>query len=531
MRKALVLLACLASAAPAFAAVPSRSAAWSGPSFFVSLLVGFCLAVAFQIVLTNLSVAAGIGALKAGPNGRESAPGEEKRMRAISARFGLWAAATSSLSLFGACWFAARLFPRMGGFTGAVLGLAVWSLFVVTLTSFEIGSAASLFGLVVSSASFGVRGLRKALEGLFFPSSEASARTEREVSEAVREEFFGDREPVDLPGRLRKMVRELKPRPVDTREIRKELAKLFTDSELRSVKVQGERVDYDKLVSLLHAKYGSLDRRKPEAQSGRTPFEQAVDAGLRMAGISAEEADRTRKAWEEYLRQSGKEELSPENIKREIEALMKDPQGASALPTRASEAFNKSTIAKLLSQRQDMTKEDAERTADGIELVIREIRKNGKPAEKSVEDIRGGAVARVRDYLNSVGRPELRYDTLRDELERLFHHPEEKAEDILRNLRVMDRVALRAALSSNPAISPRDSDHLLQRLETARNEALEKAKDMKVELERRMESFRAQARSQTEKARKIAAEAAWWAFATAVVSGVAAVCGGWLASI
>src|ERR1051326_5247646 len=54
----------LAHAQEAVASAAGAVPAFTGPTFFISLLVGFILAAAFQTVLTTLSVAAGVSALR-----------------------------------------------------------------------------------------------------------------------------------------------------------------------------------------------------------------------------------------------------------------------------------------------------------------------------------------------------------------------------------------------------------------------------------------------------------------------------------
>lgn len=273
---------------------------------------------------------------------------------------------------------------------------------------------------------------------------------------------------------------------------------------------------------------GAVATAREEAKSGKSVAEKVVDAGLRVAaGYSKEEAERTRREWEQYLRNTGKEALNPDSIKREIETLVHDPKkGAALLQSRANEAFNKSTVVSLLEQRQDMSHEEAERTADRAEQIIREFRQRGGGVQESLSALQESAVARVREYRDPLNRPDQKYGGLRDDLMRLFRDPKGGAEALADRLKSIDRETLKSTLASRTDLSEEDVEHILNQIESTRDKVVGKAEEMKAEVERRMNRLKEEALKQAEETRKVVAAAAWWTFITAVVSGAAAVAGG-----
>jgi hypothetical protein len=67
------------------------------------------------------------------------------------------------------------------------------------------------------------------------------------------------------------------------------------------------------------------------------------------------------------LRDTGKAELNPEHIERELKMVLDNPQaGLAALRARASR-FDRDTLVQLLNQRQDLSEEQINRTLDQIE--------------------------------------------------------------------------------------------------------------------------------------------------------------------
>lgn len=76
-----------------------------------------------------------------------------------------------------------------------------------------------------------------------------------------------------------------------------------------------------------------------------------------------------------------------------------------------------------------------------------------------------------------------------------------------------------------------DAERIISRIESARDRVIGKVEQMGAEVRRRLDAAKQEALHQADEARKIAATAAWWAFASAVVSGVAAVLGGIVAAM
>ncbi|MCG3112582.1 MAG: hypothetical protein MCM46_12275 [Candidatus Manganitrophus sp. SB1] len=526
---------------------------FSGPHFFAALLVGIALAVAFQLALTHLSVAAGVSAV--GPvdkretdtsrdeNKEKEDQGAMATVRKITTGYGLWTLVTASIALFFASWLAVEISLTPSVLIGAILGLTVWGLFYLAMTYLQLGAATSLIGSLINTATSGLRSMGEAASSLFGTSPEKQAAdTAAQVTAAVRDEIFGEMAPEDVRNRMQQFIQELKPKPIDPRQIREELEQLFSETEIRAMTVHDDRLDRDKLIASFDTKYGSPERRREkmarakgavataqeEAKSKKPVAEKVVDAGLRVAaGYSKEEAERTRREWEQYLRNTGKEALNPDSIKREIETLVHDPKkGAALLQSRANEAFNKSTVVSLLEQREDMSHEEAERTADRAEQIIREFRQRGGGVQESLSALQESAVARVRDYLDSLNRPDQKYGGLRDDLMRLFRDPKRGAEALADRLKSIDRETLKSTLASRTDLSEEDVEHILNQIESTRDKVVGKAEEMKAEVERRMNRLKEEALKQAEETRKVVAAAAWWTFITAVVSGAAAVAGG-----
>jgi hypothetical protein len=72
---------------------------------------------------------------------------------------------------------------------------------------------------------------------------------------------------------------------------------------------------------------------------------------------------------------------------------------------------------------------------------------------------------------------------------------------------------------------------MIDRIEQTRASVLHRAERIQTQIQQRLDDLKYQAQAQAEATRKAAATAAWWLFATAFTSGVAAAIAGALAVV
>ena len=73
---------------------------FSGPQFFIALLSGVILAFGFHLLLTNLSVAAGLTYIGHSSSSSSSSSSSGSGDKKIATKFGIWTMITVSLALF-----------------------------------------------------------------------------------------------------------------------------------------------------------------------------------------------------------------------------------------------------------------------------------------------------------------------------------------------------------------------------------------------------------------------------------------------
>ncbi|MES1024310.1 MFS transporter [Gloeocapsa sp. BRSZ] len=290
------------------------------------------------------------------------------------------------------------------------------------------------------------------------------------------------------------------------------------------------QVDRDTLVKLLSQRQDlSEDQVNQIIDQVQVSIRDIIRAPRRLAARTQASVQNFQQTLEDYLRSTGKDELNPEAIKRELNLLLNDPRaGVESLSDRLSH-FDRSTIIALLQARGDMSEEEAARTVDQVLAVRDQFVEQIRAIQRRIQDVIDGVFGRIRNYLNSLDRPELNYDGIKKDVRKLFDDPQAGFEAIRDRLGSFNRETLVAIMSSREDISEADANRIIDQIEGARNNVLQRAERVQQEAQRRLEQVRIQAQRQAEETRKAAESAAWWLFATAVVSAIAAAMGGVIA--
>ncbi|MGF1934052.1 MAG: MFS transporter [Nostoc sp. ChiQUE02] len=311
--------------------------------------------------------------------------------------------------------------------------------------------------------------------------------------------------------------------------IGRDLTRLFENPKEGAVALRRRlsQLDRDTLVKLLSQRKDLSEEQVNEIiDSTQTSIRNFIRAPRRLATRTQQRAETFKAYLEEYLRQTGKEELNPEGIKRDLQLLLHDPRvGVETFSDRLSH-FDRSTIIALLKIREDISDEEAARIADNIVSVRDQFVEQVRNIQRGIQDAIDGVFARIRNYLNSLDRPELNYDSIKRDVRTFFDDPQAGFDALRDRLSSFDRDTLVAIMSSREDISEEDANRIIDQIERARNTVLQRAERLQREAQRRLEEVKHQAQRQAEETRKAAATAAWWLFATALVSAIFSALGG-----
>jgi len=319
---------------------------------------------------------------------------------------------------------------------------------------------------------------------------------------------------------------------LDPEGIRRDLEKLLDDPKAGALALRDRlsHVDRETLVKLVSQR-GDLSQEQVDGIIDRLQdaIRDIVKAPRRLAKRTTQQILDFEGNLEDYLRNTNKEELNPEGIKRDLQLLLSSPRaGIGNLSDRAAK-FDRSTIVALLSQREDISEEEANRIVDQIESVRSSIVEQFQQIQQRVQSVLDGVFARIRNYLNSLDRPELSYEGIKQDFTKVFDDPQAGFEALRDRLSQFDRNTLVAVLSSREDISQADANRIIDQIEAARDSVLQRAERIQLETQKRLKAIQQQAKKQAEETKKTVANAAWWIFGTALTSLAASAVAGAIA--
>ncbi|MBE9181411.1 MFS transporter [Oculatella sp. LEGE 06141] len=291
------------------------------------------------------------------------------------------------------------------------------------------------------------------------------------------------------------------------------------------------QVDRDTLVALLNQRDDlNEDQINQLIDQVQETIGNVVRAPRQLAKRTAKQVRDFPTNLSEYLRNTHKDELNPEGIRRDLQRLLKQPgAGLEQLGDRFSQ-FDRSTLVALLSERDDISEDEANRIVDQVESVGNQLIEQGQKLQRRLQSVVDGVFAQVREYLNSLDREELNYEGIKRDLRKLFDDPEAGFDALGDRLSQFDRDTLVALLSSRSDMSEAQADRIIDQVEAARDSVLGRAKWLQAEAEKRIKELQGKAKEQAREAQKTVATAAWWLFGAALTSVATAAIAGVLAA-
>jgi hypothetical protein len=535
------------------------------PHFLICIIAGVILALGFQLLLTMTSVASGVSFI---PNLEPNKNDYERRAKIIhstdekessipiglkiTSAMGLWTMLTASISLFFACLLAVKLSLLDNISIGIVLGLVIWATFYIIMMYLEARSISSLMGGLFNMA---FKGIRSSFQMLFGKSKEDKIAGVIENSiHVVRREIAESIDNSKINKRIDKYIEKLKPRELNIEQIRKEMTKLLESLEIEE-QIETKKLGFEKKHFIRIAEKQSHLSMQDIKKLAKVFME--VYAASKLAGPvtdkilaafgklspgNAENATSFKEKIEDYLRRTGREELNPENLQKDIEYIIHHPQDTKEVISNRLKLMDRSTLVALLAQRQDIGEEEANKITNNImkaiDFVKEKLGLDGHTKDGNKHDGTGlsqdgesiGLMekleSRIRTYLDSLDRPEFNYEGIKRDFEQIFHDPRAGYELLKSRISLYDKESMIALLCSKGNITKEDAERIATKIIDARDNVINKAKKIEDQAKLKMEEAKIFVLQEAEATRKTTVSAAWWLVATSVISGIAAVLGG-----
>ncbi len=327
-------------------------------------------------------------------------------------------------------------------------------------------------------------------------------------------------------------LRNTKLEELNPEGIQRDLTKLLDNPQegASALRDRLSQVDRETLVKLLTQR-GDLSEEQVNQtiDSVQQTIGNIVKAPRRLAKRATKQVLDFEANLEDYLRNTNKEELNPEGLKRDLQLLLSSPRaGIGSLTDRVSK-FDRSTLVALLSQREDISQEEANHIVDQIESVRNSVVEQFQQVQQRVQSLLDQTSGSIRNYLNSLERPELNPEGIQKDFAKLFDDPQAGFDALRDRLSQFDRRTLVAILSSRQDISEEQANKIIDQIEAARDSVLHRAERIQSETQKRLKAIKDQAQKQALETKKAVAGAAWWLFNTALVSLAASAIAGALA--
>lgn len=539
-----------------------------GGGFFIALLAGVALAFGFQALLTLISVAAGINI--AGPlNRRSSSPrnkNEEKATTAslgpkISAAMGAWTLITVSISLFFASWLAVKLIMVENNTVGLILGLVIWAAFYTMMMYLEMRSVSSLAGGLFNIAVGAVRSSFSSLKSLFETGKQRQLEGAIDHSiDRIRQELSNNISVNDIVQRLDEYVDRLHPEPVDYNRVEEELKNIINEVEIEQRQEVGDKGLEKRTFIQIAEKQpnlskedvrklgGVFDKIRAAGREGSTRKEKVVAGFDKLMPGTEEDTARLRQKIASYLRNTNAEDLQPEVLERDLERIVNEPKAAREVILNRVSHIDKETLVELVKSGGRLDDSKARTVVDKAESALNRLKSfiqsapslNTGDGSESVDSLReniqhttSGAKInvemRLREFFNSMQRPEFNYERMKLDFMRMFRNPGDALDILKRRFDEYDRESLVTLLSKKKNLSRQDAENILRKFDETKEQIVQEAENIERQAREKVEQAKQFALDQAEAARKTAAAAAWWLVGAAVISGGAAALGGVLA--
>ena len=293
------------------------------PQLIVGLLSGIAMAFAFQLLLTNLSIAAISSPGDLTDVDTDSEESLLSTIRGIETKIGLGVLVTVTIALFAACYLAVKLTLVNSTFVGAIVGVTIWSVYFTVVMWLGSRAVGSLIGSIVSTATSGIQGLlgtATTAVGANVAKGQAISTAE-EITAAVRRELTAGIDPSSIQKTLQSSLSGLKLPDLDLDKIGSQFEKLLKESDLKDL-------DTSDLL-------GNIDRQTfVNLVSSRTDFSKKDITQV---------ADKLESTWKQLTSKDGQKDVQSQ-VRAILQSATPDDLNTDELATKLQQIVKGSNL-------------------------------------------------------------------------------------------------------------------------------------------------------------------------------------------
>ncbi|MEB3215053.1 MAG: MFS transporter, partial [Nostocales cyanobacterium 94392] len=265
---------------------------FSGPQFLVALVSGIVMAIAFQLLLTNLSIAVGISSLGGDFSDDDNSDTVGGAIRKVEAKVGIWALITATIALFIACFLAVKLSLIESAVLGAIIGVVIWSTYFSLIAWLGSSAAGALIGSLVNTASSGIQGIIGTATTAIGANAAKNqmVSTAEDITTAVRRELISGFDGNSIKNTVESSLKSVNLPKLNFQEIRTQFDQVLKDGNLQSLgnKDLLQNINRDTFVNLISNRSDfsqedinqvadQLEAAWNQAVNGQNPTQQVID--------------------------------------------------------------------------------------------------------------------------------------------------------------------------------------------------------------------------------------------------------------
>lgn len=239
----------------------------------------------------------------------------------------------------------------------------------------------------------------------------------------------------------------------------------------RLIRQELEQIDRDYFVQELSLRNDFT----PEARQDLASYLEEIRTEVFSTVQTAEEQGKRqdlRNRVENYLRSTRKAKLNPEAISQDFKTLLEDSEAdLDTLGERLGQ-FDRSTLENILSQRDDISGEEASQIVNQLEGNRDQVLSQAKELQDRIQAQGKELHQKLSDYLRNTNKEELNPEGIQGEIKILFEDPEAGLIALRKWLSQFDRDTLVQLLSQRQDLSEEQVNEVLDQIESVRNNIL-----------------------------------------------------------
>ncbi|NEQ73077.1 MAG: MFS transporter [Okeania sp. SIO2C9] len=458
--------------------VENSALLFSRPQFFTALIAGVVLAFAFQLLLTNLGVAAGISLLGASSSSKKKNDNEDdsgsvsSTIQKISLTVGLGTLISVTIALFLASLLAVRLSLFISPVSGAIVGLVIWGTYFSLMVWVSSTTVGSLIGSVVNTATSGFQSLLgTATAAIGGATASKQVVATAEAATTIRRELSSILDPNTLRENVEDYLESIRSPELDIKEIRKEFENILNDPSLQKVADSNSLRNIDRQVFI-----NLVSSRTDLSRQEVNRLAKQLEAAWRSTVNKLPERTDPMAELVDYLKSASPQQLSSNDLSQKVDPLIAEKRAnrgkfQSQNPLSQGTSMGFQSLVGLVMGRADLSDLNVEKIINQLQPLKDQVNevvdraKQDNPSQSLLQ-------ADVENYLLNTYSWHMKPDRVERDFRHIIYDESADPELLANELRQLNQSYFENLLRQRGLFTQEEIQHIVSRLEAVRLQVL-----------------------------------------------------------